>query len=594
MMEQNKPYESKLEIIKDHVKKKWNNKKNLPPYFTLHNYTHSQKVINILKQMIPENGNEYSLSNEEKFYLSASAMLHDIGMIPNLFQKEETDYPIYDEIRKKHHERSRKYITQNFRELGLEWEEANVIADICFYHRSREDINRLDKLVEVSGRVRQQLLAAYLRLADALHFDDSRFDGDTFELYKALGMPWRTRFHWLKHRWTRKVEMDMENLKIIIKLRLSEKDEYAKIIREVIENEVSKELFSVREILIDGRISFFLKVEAQFGSFPIKPDDEKALKIVSNNLEIDRKPSASEVFSAVFEAIVYLINTSQKKTEAYKAINEYSNDIIKKILSERPCHMLVKKLYNILESNLKEENIKNTDDMNSAVDAIENGIKSLNRARKNCLEDLIMNTKKVLEGQSGNLLLFGYSKIITMSMEKALPFVNDDLEIFICECRGKNQYNCNNEIEYCDGLKYALEIQEIGYKKIYLVPDIMISNLLKHKNIKTILFGANGVDQNSGTSYHTAGHSTIAETAKEYKIPIYVVIDHFKIGDMEGNHQLERNVKWFTADRKTLAKLQQIKLYNPKEDMVEKNRIHRFITDLGIKKAEELASIIVE
>ena len=94
-----------------------------------------QKVEEMLFSLIPTDRRN-QLLEEEWFHLLASTWLHDIGMILDLFGRSED----FKKVRDTHHERSAEYIAQNRDTLGLTPHEAFIIAQICRYHRKKNDI----------------------------------------------------------------------------------------------------------------------------------------------------------------------------------------------------------------------------------------------------------------------------------------------------------------------------------------------------------------------------------------------------------------------------------------------------------------------
>ena len=73
----------RLEVICKHVAGKWNVARELR-FYSLHDDRHSEKVEEALYEFFPE-PQLMMLDARERFLLLASAWLHDIGMIPDLF-----------------------------------------------------------------------------------------------------------------------------------------------------------------------------------------------------------------------------------------------------------------------------------------------------------------------------------------------------------------------------------------------------------------------------------------------------------------------------------------------------------------------------
>ena len=148
-------------------------------YYTVHSVGHSEAVIKILNELTEG----VNLSEYENFLLKCSAWLHDIGML--MREGEDINNPeVCNRIRKEHHKRSAEYISKHLREIGLDETEATIIQWICYAHSSKVDISKVPEETHIAGEnVRTRLLAALLRLADAL---DCREDRLPPEEYRRL------------------------------------------------------------------------------------------------------------------------------------------------------------------------------------------------------------------------------------------------------------------------------------------------------------------------------------------------------------------------------------------------------------------------
>lgn len=576
-------YIDKLNFIREYVTNKWEENKGLPARYTIHDASHSERVEKAICKLIPET--KYSeFSEEEKFYLLSSAWLHDIGMIPDLFGTKDD----YQKVRSEHHIRSIRYIKEKRQELGLNHTEATIIRQICRYHTKSEDITKCQPKF---GKTRLQLLASYLRLADAIHIDRSRVDESLFKIFLETGMPWDSKYHWLKSFWIEDVHPDFNNLAITILLKISPSDaEKVDIISGIIEEEVRTELYAVRDVLIRGGISYFLDAKTEFG-LGIEESQRIDLKQIIGNIRLARKPSASDVMTAIIDTILSILDLDNKR-EAYSIIKTYKNEVIKNTIKNRPCHMLVKKIDRLIEEHLKEdEKVLSPSQIKDRIDKVKDKIQQFKEFRGKNLDNLFRFTNAILSSYD-SILLFGYSNLVIKALEAVENRVKEETQIYVCECKSKNQYNDMNELLYCDGIEYASQIKKIGYKKVCLVPDILAGNLISRRLVSKIIFGANGVDIKSGTIGHTAGHLTIADLAHLYQIPVFVIVDSDKFGDMDHDEELEREINWVTGDKKALSKLEGIKLFNPREDIVDANKIFALVTDYGIFPADKIPDAI--
>lgn len=188
------------------------------PEYTLHDISHSERVLRYMSELMPEEV-QNNLNYQELYILILSAYLHDVGMAlerdeeRKLYQNDDflefKDYKvtlnnliekyrnegreeeakklekdiISDFIRKDHHLRSYKFITQNYDGKGgltiNDFIHANVIARICRSHcyetNKLEDKKEFDREFAINGKfVNLQYLAICLRLADILDMGKKR------------------------------------------------------------------------------------------------------------------------------------------------------------------------------------------------------------------------------------------------------------------------------------------------------------------------------------------------------------------------------------------------------------------------------------
>jgi translation initiation factor 2B subunit (eIF-2B alpha/beta/delta family) len=585
-----KKYIQKLTFIREYVTNSWRENRGLPARYTLHDDSHSEMVERAIFKLIPET--KYSeFSEPEKFYLLSSAWLHDIGMIPDLFGRKDD----YKKVRSEHHIRSQRYIEEKRQELGLNQSEARIIGEICKYHKKSEDIVECQETA--AGSIRLQLLASYLRLADAIHIDRTRVDESLFKIFLETGMPWDSMYHWLKSFWIDDVSLDFDNLTITIHLLISQKDaENVEIISNMIEEEVRTELYTVKDILIRGGISYFLDVKTKFG-LGIEESQKIDLKQIIGNIQLVRKPSAGDVMVAIVDTILPILDLPDKRL-AYTSIKTYQSQVIKIVVENRPCHMLASKINRFIENTMREDEKDLSDrQISDKINNIKTKIQQFKEFREESLSELISFTKAILANLE-SILLFGYSNTVIKALEAVDNEVKKRTKIYVCECGSKNQYNDMNELIYCDGVEYVSQIKKRGYEEIYLMPDILVGNLLSRSLVSKIIVGANGinikdgVNIKSGTFGHTAGHLTIADLAHLYGIPVFVIVDSYKFGDMNHNEKLEKEINWITGDKKILSKLEGIKFFNPKEDVVDADKVFALVTDYGIFPADKIPDTI--
>jgi translation initiation factor 2B subunit (eIF-2B alpha/beta/delta family) len=574
-------YERRLDLIRAYVRNLWQAHTG-PPWFTFHDASHNQKVEEMLFKIIPADKVEL-LSQEEWFYLLAAAWLHDLGMILSLFGTTDD----FTEVRNTHHERSFKYVWDNRKPLGLSPHEARIITSLIRYHRKVNDIYTCDEKI---GEVRVRLLAAYLRLADALHIDASRTSEARYQLLLAVGMPWESRFHWLKSMWVISILPHAEKLSITASVADTPTGSPRQgLLPRLVKNELLEELNSIRDVLIRGQIAYFLDVQVEAVTMPNVVDDQElvGLEQVLSNIELVNLSSASDVANCIIGTVLRL---AEMNASAYEAIREYCKQL-EDVINARPCHNMLHSLYMLITSATAEEKL--SDELRqSRVEKIKIDLRAYQETRRRNIALIAENARPfLLDG--GSILLFGFSSLNLAALKSMPDALKEITPIYIAECRGKTQYSTTNEVYYCDGLKYAEHVRGAGLKNVTIVPDICTANLMSRSRINKVLFGANGVDL-KGNFGHTAGHLAIALMAQAYHIPVYVIADTSKFGDLPFSVDIERPTQWLTRDPRVLKSLaeQDIHTSNPREDLVDPSKVSMLITEVGAFRPEQIMDLV--
>jgi hypothetical protein len=130
------------------------------PYYTPHDFSHSQNVEEILNWLVPDEV-KMKMSDCEIFFLLISAWLHDWGMVAS-----EHEDPL--EVRKDHHLRSEANFEKLHDIVGLSLAEGRIVGRICRGHREEDLLDPLyaDTFYGSNVLIRIRFLAALLRMAD--------------------------------------------------------------------------------------------------------------------------------------------------------------------------------------------------------------------------------------------------------------------------------------------------------------------------------------------------------------------------------------------------------------------------------------------
>lgn len=196
------------------------------PEYTLHDVSHSIKVLDIIDKILPANIN---LNIVELQILIYATFLHDIGMVINrdeakelkttaefneitmeFGQEAEEDEILTELIRRTHVQRSLKYVDQfkqDFASYQIDFKHndkdislyiKSVIESHEFPVKNLKDKTKFptDKLIS-EKRVNIQFLAILLRLGDIMDFDIQR---TPYFLFKHIGIKNQTSLmEWKKH-----------------------------------------------------------------------------------------------------------------------------------------------------------------------------------------------------------------------------------------------------------------------------------------------------------------------------------------------------------------------------------------------------------
>lgn len=344
-------------------------------WYTPHDINHCKSVENYLHRLLPDQHYK-SLSEYERFFLLASAWLHDIGMLP-IFDKDDKDKPS-EEIRSNHHIRSEQYINANFAEIGLLEYEANILGVIARFHRRKIKIDKCQhKIAFPNGVVRLRLLAAYLRLADALHTDQSRAPSEKFAIALAYNIPYYAKLHWLKSKFIIGIDVNPSiheiilhiknpaNLNDVIPVKFKAREIEKKIksiLKDNIIQDLQDELDSVSKILIDEGITYYLRVTHKEHNVQF---DKALLKDVCTALDervLLYHPSSSSLYSIVAETFKEILTEEAAPKVIIENATVFLQNIRLNVVSSRFSHYGLLKILEgigaILEDNNSLQNAK--------------------------------------------------------------------------------------------------------------------------------------------------------------------------------------------------------------------------------------------
>jgi translation initiation factor 2B subunit (eIF-2B alpha/beta/delta family) len=575
---------------------------------------------------------EVELTDLEKFILFSAIWTHDLGMFEGVAGKffEAQNIPVNDRsaqtIRDRHNEISAWYLSSNVGEImkiqSDEDEEIKAAIDnrlrnyvytinvISQFHRMSEDINDCPRERFLKGeKIRACLLACLLRLGDTLHVDSSRFDRRLYDVLQIGQLDRGARLHWLKSYVVSNVYLDPKNETVFVNIDLPAAsiksfqnnevnwEESSKNLQIAIISDIFDDVLAVRKTFREYGLPAYSMVKPNITFIPgySQRDSEEIAGIVSD-LGVVFSPNTSKVMEKALDSIGSLCKIKFDRSEyLYNQMNQLLL-YLSNVHESRPCHVGLRKITeavnNIFDKTFSKRDIKNVAEVEvvECQKAITDKINEIRKERETCAIKLYTKCEGDLLNGVENIIVFGYSEMVTKFLEeygKHHPSWKEELKLYVLECGGKRRFGSSNNIEYNDGVYYALQLSKHNFKNIYLLPDTSFGSLAynlerQEKVAKSlVLFGVNGIYEESYDCGHTSGHLMIAIVAERFGIPLKVITDSFKIGKVKWNPMLERKTPWLTGVRDLLNDLQKhnIMLRNYLEDRIPRDLITEIIID---------------
>jgi len=427
--------------IEKHIRELHKNKESFKQlqYYTPHGVRHYEAVEEIIYKLVPDESYK-KLSENERFFLLASAWLHDIGMIRGIMD-DNTHFHTDDYIRDNHHRRSEKYLSTYYSEVAVEEIESVAFGILARFHRRRELITECSETLSIPkhGVLRLRVLAAYLRLADALHIDHSRTPSEQYAITLTYDIPNKSKIHWLRHQFVSGIQIDNESKKIFIHLKADvEKQDDLKIesrldtIYDLIIRDLVDELESVKNVLFQANISYFLNVEQKIHKVELNEQLRRDIRGILGYFHLTYNPSSSTLARVALRSIKGILDSelrcpevSSEKSECEKNISSrierFLEEINEKILGPRQCHTSLRNFIRAVCKKLKEEGVRGLRDfLNEEEMKMKNERRALwcsaYRYFLTKEEEKIQKIAENKESMYFNILLYGYSELVIKSL----------------------------------------------------------------------------------------------------------------------------------------------------------------------------------
>lgn len=375
-----KDFGSRLETIRRLVKHLHMSKAKIPQvkWFTPHGEDHSKAVEDLMHSLIPKDSYT-QLTEDERFFLLGSAWLHDIGMLRGIMGDEYES--ISDEqIREEHHRRSEQYIIRNYREIGVGEPEKEAFGLLARFHRRRCPLNECPELIHIPehNAIRLRLLAAYLRLSDALHVDQTRAPDAQYAISLAYDIPNKSKLHWLRSKFVLGIDINVVDKEIAVHLKYPKNIQVAgeqkrqvmertlNSIYDLIVQDLTAELDTVKDVLFAANISYFLRITKKIHSVEFDQQLLRDINSVFNYYFLLDNPSSSSLYTLMLQSIKeilesYNLNIDERRDDvqesALKAVGSFLDEINDRVLKSRKCHTGLRNFVDKIRKKVKDNKI---------------------------------------------------------------------------------------------------------------------------------------------------------------------------------------------------------------------------------------------
>lgn len=574
-----------------HIRNEFINHSTTPePNECDHGKKHCKSIQNQFGHLVTENEIEF-LSEEEKFFLLASPWILNLAWTRKSSKDFDVKQPSYESSYQLLHEETIRRL------LGINNEEANIFQHMVYYYDLIRDLEKCPGRIPIKDiSIRVRLLTAYLRLADAIHVDSS--GGPTSLFYFLENQDSPELFHWCKGRLKPMITTNPENKSVAIHFgnELKSLDPSKNVIRRIVD-EIEFHVIAVKNTLVSGGITAYLNTELKFyDKGPFADSDRKELEKLLKEFSMSFPPNAGMLQKLYLESIETAVNRRGASSESVEhEITELQN-IATNTYDFRPLHVGLARLIHDLNELIKK--LKNDP---KKIEKIKVWAEQNRKEMKNRLGTLFKKGASELV-KYNRFIVFGFSSTVIGAMAELQKKLrdNDSIEIYVCEAHNKSRYDSSGRIRYIDGANYSAALKKhLSKANVTLIPDITIASTLKLKGNKewAVLFGANGITRD-GKCGHTAGHLSISIVANHFKIPVYILCDTFKIGNLDFN-KIKKNdrpeqwlktvIQWYQKGHRTNElkngiphyQYEDFDLLNIRESIIDPDLITIIITEDG-------------
>ena len=564
------------------------------PYFTDHGIEHCKGVETHLDKILFGNqalgAKDFVPTREEAMYLLAAACLHDVGMIYGIFDNENpSDLGNNPEeiknLRDEHEVRTSRYILEQWK-LNCSWspEEKALLANICHFHRRRNDIRRF-KPAKTTSRydgkpIRLKVLAALLRLADGCDVDQFRAPGFLRAFYDSVGMPPEGVSHWETSKMISHVYFDHAERRIelvalsppVLDFQLGKFD-----LRDLVEGtrgDVEEELRSVYPVLMDYLNTRFQEVDCT-----INPVNALAVKTRQRCLAVWpyllHKPcSATEICAALVQLLLF---AAQETKDFGQAWRDKVGDIMSEALRSRPFDFMVKNLCFEIGKIISQDAFAET----GAYELTKYLKDYLQNSSKMC-RDLAAHMTELVDNDDA-IIVYGYSTNVAEFLENIRR--RHAGPVYIVDCHnptGKTGVGLDANERITD---LALNL---GFKVYFVdLPDLaqVLQGLKRDRVSCKLVLGTHGVLENGDFACKTGTH-ILAITAGAFGAQVLAFAESKKfLANGENDIDVLSPQKLLSSkDSKIQLGTTKVRCLTAELDIVPCSLVDAVVTERGVRK----------
>lgn len=543
----------------------------MPPDQYEHGEQHCWAMEFAIHRLIPRRYYEL-LKEEERFLLLTSPWILNIAWNRAWNKPERLDDDYLE---------ANEYLNNpaNQVDLGISPDEAKVLNFMILYHRSNKRLEDCPPELHVGPEpIKVRLLTAYLRLADAIHIDDN-ISGPS-SLFYFLDDPGSPElFHWFKNKLRLSIEPDPDDntINMYVQSPIPISESLIQRVKEDLELHVD----AVSKTLLIYDVTKYLSVNLEYlrQGPPLTDVDKNEVGRLLKEFALSFPRNAG----VLQELYISSVKSAFKKSDisAPAIINEIKQvqAIAKESYSFRPYHIAFARMINEVNTLLMEDVAEG-----NKADALKQWADSTQRAREERLERVSEWGSNVLR-DFDHFLLFGFSNTIIGTMKTTFSGNNalgNDIHIYVCEAHNKSRFDLIGRLIYVDGMNYASQLRaELPKATVTLIPDITVADVLNLKRNEgrwIALFGSDGITPDARCC-NTSGNLTLAIIAKQFGIPVCVICDSYKMGNLPPRSLSERQEQWMKSVPHWRS--ERVKLQNLRESVIEPEMISTIITEHG-------------